>query len=140
MCPPLQRPVETARILGNNPGGGDPGFRGRHLSDQDNAPPCCLQEHPLAGRPSAPKSLGGQTVGTAVLTSLAVGPLNLTELPVLTEDLSSLRRIDRRIEGIVGLNALSRFNYLLDYRRKALPIEDGSDILASIDGKKVPAF
>jgi hypothetical protein len=81
---------------------------------------------------------GTQTVAVTVLASLTVGQVSVNKLSVLTEDLSSLRRIDRRIDGIVGLNFLSRFNYLLDYRQRTLTIESGTDILDSIDGDKVP--
>jgi len=81
---------------------------------------------------------GSQTVNVSVLASLAVGSAQLESLPVLEEDLSSLRRLDRRIDGIVGQNFLSHFNYLLDYHQRTLRIEQASEILDAIDGDQVP--
>jgi hypothetical protein len=81
---------------------------------------------------------GSHTVGVSRLATLAIGGKQVDDLPVFQEDLSSLRRIDGRIAGIVGQDFLSQSNYLLDYRARCLRFEEGDDIRDGIDGDSVP--
>jgi predicted aspartyl protease len=81
---------------------------------------------------------GVQTVGVSLLASLAVGGVHVDRMPVLEQDLSGLRRMDKRIMGIVGQNFLSHFNFLVDYRASSLRMEAGDELRSSIDGEVLP--
>jgi predicted aspartyl protease len=81
---------------------------------------------------------GSQPVTVSVLARLAVGPAELPNLPVLEEDLSSLRRMDGRIVGIVGQDFLSHFNYLLSYRERTVRFEQENDLQDAMDGDPTP--
>lgn len=85
-------------------------------------------------------TLGGtQAVVRSSLRTLAAGPAHVENVEVLVQDLSELRGVDPRIQGIVGQNFLSHFNYLLDYRNRSLQIEQGAEIRDSIAGAPVRA-
>jgi hypothetical protein len=74
----------------------------------------------------------------SLAAELQLGAARVTDIPVLVEDLSGLRQMDARIEGILGQDFLSHFNYLLDYRRLVLRIEAGSEIEDALTGDSVP--
>ena len=83
-------------------------------------------------------TLGGtQTVVRSSLRTLAAGPAHVENVEILVQDLSELRGVDSRIQGIVGQNFLSHFNYLLDYRNRSLRIEQGAEIRETIAGDPV---
>jgi predicted aspartyl protease len=81
---------------------------------------------------------GSQTVERGTIASLSAGPVQADHLLVLVEDLAAVRRIDGHIVGIVGQNFLSHFNYLLDYRKRLLRVEEGSEIANALQGNRVP--
>jgi Aspartyl protease len=81
---------------------------------------------------------GIRTVTCGFLRNLSVGSVQVENLYVLTQDLRELRKIDVQIEGIVGQNFLSQFNYLLDYRKHVVRFELGNEIQDVIDGEQVP--
>jgi len=82
---------------------------------------------------------GTQTVVRSSMRTLAAGPAHVENLEVLVQDLSELRSVDSHIQGIVGQNFLSHFNYLLDYRKRSLQIELASEIRDVTDGNPVRA-
>lgn len=71
------------------------------------------------------------------IPSLSAGPFQVEDIPVLVKDLSSMRRLDSHIVGIVGQNFLSQFNYLIDYGRDLVWIESGNEIRDLTDGDHV---
>ena len=73
----------------------------------------------------------------SVAPELRVGAAGVQGMPVLVEDLAGLRQMDARIEGILGQDFLSHFNYLLDYRRRVLRIEAESEIEDALAGDRV---
>jgi predicted aspartyl protease len=81
---------------------------------------------------------GSQMVERGTITSLSAGPVETDHLLVLVENLAAVRRIDAHIVGIVGQNFLSHFNYLLDYHKRLLRIEEGSEIASILQGDRVP--
>jgi predicted aspartyl protease len=81
---------------------------------------------------------GDQTLPVSVMATLSAGPAHVDNLPVMIQDLSELRKRVPQIEGIVGQNFLSHFNYLLDYRRRSLRIEQDNEIRTAIDGNPLP--
>jgi len=64
-----------------------------------------------------------------------LGTKGVAGLEVLLDELSEVRRLDKRIAGILGQNFLSRFNYLLDYRNQRLQFVD--DVQASFHGTRL---
>jgi predicted aspartyl protease len=81
---------------------------------------------------------GAQALAVSSMPNLAAGTAQVENLPVLVQDLSGLRKIDSHIEGIAGQDFLSHFNYLIDYRKHLVRIEQGSEIRGSIEGEPVP--
>jgi len=81
---------------------------------------------------------GDQTLRVSLVATLSAGPARVDNLPVMIQDLSGLRKMVPQIEGIVGQNFLSHFNYLLDYRKRVLLIEHDNEIRAAIDGNHLP--
>ena len=68
------------------------------------------------------------------LRTLSLGAVEVQNLEVLVQDLSGLRKVDPLIEGIAGQNFLSHFNYLIDYRRHLVRIEQEHEIRDAIQG------
>jgi predicted aspartyl protease len=81
---------------------------------------------------------GTRTVTSGFLRNLSGGSVQVENLYVLTQDLSELRKIDVQIQGIVGQNFLSHFNYLIDYRKRVVRFELGNEIQDVVDGEHVP--
>jgi predicted aspartyl protease len=77
---------------------------------------------------------GVQALPVSLVATLAAGPAHANGLPVLIQDLSELRKLDPHIEGIVGQDFLSHFNYLLDYRKRCVRFERDDEIRSAIDG------
>jgi|SRR5580704_6459600 hypothetical protein len=102
---------------------------------------------PSLGRTLSLPSLGylqldtlgaSQTLTRSSVRSLAIGAARVENLEVLELDLADLRKVDSHIQGIVGQNFLSHFNYLLDYRRHSIRIELASEIRDGMEGVRVP--
>jgi hypothetical protein len=76
----------------------------------------------LAKRP-AHVNLTRQTIEThtAVLPSLVVGPIHVSSLAVLTQDLSFLSKaIGYKVGGIVGLDVLRNLSFTIDYQTREM--------------------
>jgi hypothetical protein len=73
---------------------------------------------------------GPLTLGRAELQSLELGELIRGPMPVLVSELPALRRRDRNIQGVLGLDWLSSFHYLIDYDSRTLHIGTITDIIA----------
>ena len=71
------------------------------------------------------------------IPALSVGPFRVNNVPVLIKDLSSMRKLDPHIVGIVGQSFLSHFNYLIDYHRHLVCFESGDEIRNIADGDHV---
>ena len=82
--------------------------------------------------------MGGRTLETSTLTRLAMGTAQTENVPVLLEDLAFLRQISPHIQGVVGQEFLSHFNYLLDYGKRTIRVESGSEVGENIEGSHVP--
>jgi predicted aspartyl protease len=80
---------------------------------------------------------GIRSVPRSSLASLAVGSMQVHDLPVMVQDLAPLRRFDSRLQGIVGQDFLLHFNYLIDYHRLVVRIEAATEIRDTIDGDHV---
>jgi len=81
----------------------------------------------------------------AGVVSLAVGRVDQLQIgihkgegqQVLIGDLERLFGLDVEIEGILGQDVLSTFNFILDRRRRKLEIEDSGNAVTSLSGTKV---
>ena len=76
----------------------------------------------LAKRP-AHVNLTRQTIEThtAVLPSLIVGPIHVSSLPVLIQDLSFLSKaIGYKVDGIVGLDVLRNASFTINYQTREI--------------------
>lgn len=80
---------------------------------------------------------GSRTVPRAVLQSLALGPKEEEGLIVLFYDIPGIRSLDKRIRGVLGYDFLSRFNYLLDYGKKRIALEERRDLEPHLIGTRI---
>ena len=80
---------------------------------------------------------GKQILARSWVRSLVVGSATLPDVEVLVQDSSSLKQLDSRIRGILGLNFFSHFNFLLDYRRRSLRFEAANELRDSTQGEHV---
>jgi hypothetical protein len=80
---------------------------------------------------------GKQTLVRSSVRKMALGAAAVPDLEVLLQDMAELRRLDAHICGIVGQNFLSHFNYALDYGRRSLRIELGSELRESLSAERV---
>jgi len=69
--------------------------------------------------------------------TLGIGNHSVAGLEVLIGDLRRLFDLDAEIDGILGGDFLSRFNYLLDPDRGQLEIEEGGNLLSKLSGTRV---
>lgn len=81
---------------------------------------------------------GSQTLTRSSLRVLAAGQARVENLEVLVQDLGEMRKLDSRIQGMVGQNFLSHLNYLLDYRKHSLSIEQADEIHDDMEGDRIP--
>jgi predicted aspartyl protease len=81
---------------------------------------------------------GNQMVPVSVLASLELGQARVAGLPVLIQNLATLRKMDSKLVGIVGQDFLSHFNYLVDYHARALHFDVAGTIQNHLSGDRVP--
>ena len=80
---------------------------------------------------------GIQSLTVSSVAILSAGSAQVHNLPVLVQDLARLRQLDSHIQGILGQDFLSHFNYLLDYRRHVVRIEAANEIQDALEGDRV---
>jgi len=69
--------------------------------------------------------------------TLRIGNHSVAGIDVLVADLGRLFNLDAEIEGILGGDFLSRFNYLLDPDAGQLEIEEDGDLSSKLSGTRV---
>nr|WP_281722497.1 retropepsin-like aspartic protease [Nitrosomonas nitrosa] len=69
---------------------------------------------------------------------LAVGSKVVEKLELLSGEIKELRGLGSNIRGVLGLNFLSRFNYLLNYRHRRLEFEEGDEMSRHLTGSRLP--
>src|SRR5258708_4151369 len=55
---------------------------------------------------------------------VSLGDQSVQRVELAMHDLAGVRYLDRGIQGVLGQNFLSRFNYLLDYKNRRLVFDD----------------
>ncbi len=86
------------------------------------------QVHTFAGKVS---------LSAGRVDSLRIGNCRIIGGEVLIGDLGHLFNQSPEVDGILGQDILSRFNYLIDRRAASLEIEQGDNLLAALAGTKV---
>ena len=82
---------------------------------------------------------GRSTARTALLEGMRLGPLHLPDLRVIMIDLEILSEaMDSRVDGILGLDVLSRFRFSIDYAAKKLTFRAAPDTLHKATGAAIP--
>jgi predicted aspartyl protease len=71
------------------------------------------------------------------VNTLQIGNRSIAGVEVLVGDLASVFNLDREVDGILGEDILSRFNYLLDRRARKLEIDADGQLLSTISGTKI---
>ena len=79
-----------------------------------------------------------QPVVRGTIQSLSLGEKTVERIEVLSSDVSQLRTLDPKVRGVLGQNFLSRFNFLLDYKKRLVEFEDGGSLKVKLKGNHVP--
>jgi hypothetical protein len=72
------------------------------------------------------------------LQSASLGEATASHVEVVWDDLNEIKAIDKKIRGILGLNFLDGFNYLIDYAAHAVEVEAVDDTSSRISGARIP--
>jgi predicted aspartyl protease len=81
---------------------------------------------------------GSQLLVRSKLDSVGIGGHAATDMEVLISELREVRAAVPNVQGILGQNFLSRFNYLIDYRAHRLEFETGIELEAGLCGERMP--
>jgi hypothetical protein len=65
-----------------------------------------------------------EMIGT-IADQVSLGDRSLEGVELVVHELAGIRCLDRSIQGVLGQNFISRFNYLLDYKNRRLVFDDG---------------
>jgi predicted aspartyl protease len=66
---------------------------------------------------------GSQAMVATMANRVSLGSKSSTGVELAVHDLAGIRCLDRGIQGVLGQNFLSHFNYLLDYRNRSLTFD-----------------
>ncbi len=70
---------------------------------------------------------GSSIASRSFLPHLALGEKSAANTEILWADLPELRRLDKRIKGVLGQNFLAQFNFTLDYRERRIIFSDADE-------------
>lgn len=82
---------------------------------------------------------GASTLLLAPVESITVGPESLRDMKVLYCDLPKLFGFDYGIQGVLGQDFLSKFNYLISYHNSTLRFEKDGDLNSELIGPRIPS-
>jgi hypothetical protein len=83
-------------------------------------------------------TLTGSQLATRYVAGLALGSHSSGDLVVLAQKMDELHAVDRRIRGLLGLDFLLRFAFLLDYGRQRMELYDPTDAPNLEGGTRLP--
>jgi hypothetical protein len=72
------------------------------------------------------------------LQSASLGGATAGHVEVVWDDLNEIKAIDKKIHGILGLNFLQAFNYLINYAARTIELEATGDSSLCISGPRIP--
>jgi predicted aspartyl protease len=81
---------------------------------------------------------GSQIVPRARLENVTVGGKTARNLESLISDLREVRAVKPEICGVLGMNFLAQFNYLINYRERRIKFEDDAELENSLSGERLP--
>jgi predicted aspartyl protease len=81
---------------------------------------------------------GAVLVPVARVDTVGIGSRWIVGVDVVCADLGRMFKLEPTIEGILGQDVLSRFNYLLDRRSRKIELEENGDLGAELSGTPVP--
>jgi len=88
-----------------------------------------------ADRVTLQTAAGSQVVPVAEVSRITVGPFTVEDVEVLLYELHDV--MGKHIDGILGQNFLSRFDFLLDVKSCELTMSPPSGLADEISGEKV---
>lgn len=80
---------------------------------------------------------GRTTIPLAVARTVSVGPLTESNVELVAQNLAGLRKLDSRIRGVLGENALKNADFLIDYRKRTIEIDSSGTLLTALGGERV---
>jgi predicted aspartyl protease len=80
---------------------------------------------------------GSQIVPRARLESLTVGAKTAKKVEALFSELREARAVKPEICGVLGMNFLAQFNYLINYRERRIEFEDDVELENSLGGERL---
>jgi predicted aspartyl protease len=78
---------------------------------------------------------GSQIVPATTVHQITIGPFKAEDLEILWYDVHDV--LDDHIDGILGQNFLSRFDFLLDFKHCEITIGPPSGLADFVDGEKI---
>jgi Aspartyl protease len=79
---------------------------------------------------------GTRDLPRGTVAELRLGAERFTDVDVLWMDLEGVRRVDARIQGIIGQDLLRTRNFLLDYESRRLVFD--SETAVAVSGRSIP--
>lgn len=81
---------------------------------------------------------GNRNLPWTKLNTFNIGNIELHNLPAIIADITEIQNASRTIKGVIGANASTQFNYLIEYDAKIFQIESDDEIGAQLSGTLIP--
>ena len=83
---------------------------------------------------------GTHTVARGRISRLTLDPHSIvvSDLEALWMDLPDVRAVDSRVAGLLGQNFLTKFNYIIDFRRRRIEFEQAGELKKQLRGTRLP--
>lgn len=96
-----------------------------------------LRLHPL-DRIELVTLAGSQILVRSELARVSVGAQTATGVETLISDLREVRAVEPKVRGVLGMNFLARFNFLIDYTAQRLEFETHDELSTRLCGQRRP--
>lgn len=81
---------------------------------------------------------GNQIIPRTKLKSLALGGKTFKDVEVLISELQTIRSVRPTICGVLGQNVLTQLNYLVDFQKQQILVEDTTELENKMCGDSIP--
>ncbi len=81
---------------------------------------------------------GARGVSRARVRNITLGSKTLENLAVLCTCLHGIQSMSSKVRGVVGMNFLSQFSYLINFWAQTIELEDGTELRDRIQGERIP--